>query len=109
MAQMALDLNLAPQLVLHLRLLQLVLEENLQRHNVLALQGRRGEDRVRPTHTGSRTPAGAKHELGQWCQESACTEETACTGLAYSLPQFSPQVFYSSPPSHPPKLIFDVQ
>lgn len=35
-AEMRLDLNLSPQLVLHVRLLQLVLEQHLQRHDVLA-------------------------------------------------------------------------
>jgi hypothetical protein len=38
MPQMALDFYLSSQLVLHLRLLKLVLEEHLQGHNVLALQ-----------------------------------------------------------------------
>lgn len=35
--QVALDLNLAPQLVLHVTLLQLRLEQHLERHDVLAL------------------------------------------------------------------------
>jgi hypothetical protein len=38
MPQMALDFYLSSQLVLHLRLLKLVLEEHLQGHDVLALQ-----------------------------------------------------------------------
>jgi hypothetical protein len=35
-AQVRLDLNLAPELVLHVRLLELVFEQNLERDDVLA-------------------------------------------------------------------------
>ena len=35
-AEVRLDLNLSPKLVLHVRLLQLILEQNLQSHDVLA-------------------------------------------------------------------------